>query len=127
MNADGLMPDRANRHGGNGYARSERVRSAHSSVGERHRREFNRECLPTPEDYFREHGLKLIGHGEWRSAVCPFHEDTRPSLRVHIGTGGFRCMACGAHGGDVLAFHMQRHGLSFLAAARALGALESTP
>ena len=33
-------------------------------------------------------------------------------------------MTCGAKGGDVLAFHMQRHGLRFIEAARALGAWE---
>jgi hypothetical protein len=46
-----------------------------------------------------------------------------PSLRKRIETGAFYCMVCGAHGGDVLAFHMQRHGrLRFIDAARALGA-----
>jgi hypothetical protein len=34
-------------------------------------------------------------------------------------------MACNAHGGDVLAFHQQLHGLDFAAAARALGAWRS--
>jgi hypothetical protein len=33
-------------------------------------------------------------------------------------------MACCAKGGDVLAFHMQRYGLSFIDAAKALGAWE---
>ena len=85
---------------------------------------FKRDRLPNPADYYREQGLKLIGGGTWRSAVCPFHDDTRPSLRVRLDTGGFRCMACGAHGGDVLAFHMQRYGLVFIDAAKALGAWE---
>jgi hypothetical protein len=31
-------------------------------------------------------------------------------------------MACGAKGGDVLAFHMQLNGLGFIAAAKSLGA-----
>jgi DNA primase len=83
---------------------------------------FRRDELPIPADYYREQGLQLKGRGEWKSAVCPFHEDTNPSLRVRIDSGGFRCMACGAHGGDVLAFHMQRHHLPFVKAAKALGA-----
>jgi hypothetical protein len=86
---------------------------------------FKRDRLPNPADYYRAQGLKPIGGGEWRSAVCPFHDDTRPSLRVRLDTGGFRCMVCGAHGGDVLAFHMKRHGLAFIEAAKALGAWES--
>ena len=31
-------------------------------------------------------------------------------------------MACGTHGGDVLAYHMQRYALGFVEAARELGA-----
>jgi len=66
----------------------------------------------------------LTGRGEWRDALCPFHNDTRPSLRLRTDTGAFRCMVCGAHGGDVLAFHMQWYGLRFIEAAKALGAWE---
>lgn len=83
---------------------------------------FRREALPVPAEYFRAQGLNLTGRGEWKSARCPFHDDTNPSLRVRLDSGGFRCMVCGAHGGDVLAFHMQRHKLNFTEAARALGA-----
>lgn len=83
---------------------------------------FRRDLLPHPARYYREHGVRLIGGGEWRSAICPFHDDTRPSLRVRLDSGGFRCMVCGAKGGDVLAFHMQRYGLRFIDAAKALGA-----
>ena len=83
---------------------------------------FDRARLPHPSEYFTQQGLKLIGGGEWKNTICPFHADTKPSLRVRLDTGGFRCMVCGAHGGDVLAFHQQRHGLTFKAAAQQLGA-----
>ena len=83
---------------------------------------FNKAALPPPADYFAQQGLRLAGGGEWKDAICPFHEDTKPSLRVRLDTGGFRCMVCGAHGGDVLAFHQLRHGLSFKQAAQQLGA-----
>ena len=83
---------------------------------------FKRDRLPNPAEYYLEQGLKLTGGGEWKSAVCPFHNDSKPSLRVRLESGAFRCMVCGAHGGDLLAFHMQRHGLRFIEAARALGA-----
>ncbi|SEA50561.1 CHC2 zinc finger domain-containing protein [Nitrosospira multiformis] len=86
---------------------------------------FRRNLLPTPFQYYKGQGLKFIGGGEWKSACCPFHDDKRPSLRVRLDTGGFRCMACGAYGGDVLAFHMQRHRLSFVEAAKQLGAWEA--
>lgn len=83
---------------------------------------FDRTRLPSPADYFAQQGLKLTGGGEWKNGICPFHEDRKPSLRVRLDTGGFKCMVCGAHGGDVLAFHQQRHGLSFKQAAQQLGA-----
>lgn len=85
---------------------------------------FARDLLPSPVEYFTSQGLKLTGGGEWKSALCPFHEDSKPSLRLRLDTGAFRCMACGAHGGDVLAFHMKRHGLSFMQAAKEIGAWE---
>lgn len=87
---------------------------------------FRRDRLPNPVAYYEEQGLNLRGGGEWKSAVCPFHKDTTPSLRVRIETGAFRCMVCGAHGGDMLAFHMRRYGLRFIEAARALGAWEES-
>ncbi len=84
---------------------------------------FDRSHLPVALAYFTERErLRLFGRGVWRSARCPFHEDTQPSLRVNVEVGAFRCMACGAKGGDVVAFHMQRHGLRFVDAAKALGA-----
>lgn len=85
---------------------------------------FKRNLLPVPADYYHEQGLKLLGGSEWKNALCPFHDDSKPSLRVRLDTGGFRCMVCGAKGGDVLAFHMQRHGLRFIEAAKSLGAWE---
>jgi DNA primase len=83
---------------------------------------FARELLPAPADYFDRFGPRLKGRGTWRDAVCPFHDDTRPSLRINVERGYWRCMACGARGGDVLAFHKQRTGLGFADAARELGA-----
>lgn len=86
---------------------------------------FNRDLLPRPGQYYLKQGLKLKGGGEWKSALCPFHPDKKPSLRVRLDSGGFRCMTCGVHGGDVLAFHMQRHKLDFIKAAYELGAMEN--
>jgi len=86
---------------------------------------LNRDLLPTTSDFFQKEGIKLLGAGGWRDAVCPFHKDTNPSMRVFFETGAFRCMACGAKGGDMLAFYMLRHGLGFVDAAKALGAWEA--
>jgi hypothetical protein len=83
---------------------------------------FDRERLPDPAHYYGRELPSLHGRGVWRDALCPFHEDSRPSLRVNVQTGGFVCFACGAKGGDVLSFHMRKHGLSFVDACKALGA-----
>ena len=43
-------------------------------------------------------------------------------MRIKVGSGAFVCMACGARGGDVLAYHMAAHGLDFVEAAKQLNA-----
>jgi hypothetical protein len=88
--------------------------------------QYCRESLPAPDAYYLSQGMRLKGCGEWRTALCPFHNDHNPSLRINLASGGFICMACGAHGGDVLEFHRKRHDMTFLEAVRALGAWEAT-
>lgn len=86
---------------------------------------LNRDLLPSPAAFYAGEGIALVGAGAWRSALCPFHKDTNPSMRVFAETGAFRCMSCGARGRDVLAFYMLRHGVRFIDAAKALGAWEA--
>lgn len=88
----------------------------------KHAGKFVRTALPPTIPYLVTQGITLKGTGAWRDAVCPFHSDKDPSLRVNIERGSYRCMACGARGGDVLAFHMHRHGLGFIEAAKQLNA-----
>lgn len=83
---------------------------------------FDRTALPEATSYFASQGVKLHGHGSWRTASCPFHGGS-DSMRVNIDKGCWVCMACGAKGGDVLSFHMQHHGMTFVEAARDLGVL----
>jgi hypothetical protein len=82
---------------------------------------FVRDLLPESTAYFEAEGLRLSQRGKWRTTECRFHGGS-DSMRVNIATGGWCCMACGAKGGDVLAYHMQLHGLEFIEAARQLGA-----
>src|SRR5690242_12491398 len=91
----------------------------HDGARSSRRSYFRHDQLPSAKSYFEAQGLKVNGGGEWKSAICPFHKDTKPSLRLRLDTGSFRCMVCGTHGGDVLAFHMQRYGLGFVEAAKA--------
>ena len=83
---------------------------------------FDKSRLPSPASYYATEGVSLKGSGAWRDAMCPFHPDTKPSLRVRLDSGAFRCMSCGAHGGDVVAFHMRLYDLNFKVAVMALGA-----
>ncbi len=83
---------------------------------------LDKDNLPPAITYYEGQDLKLIGSGAWRNAICPFHEDTKPSLRVHPLSGAFACMACGAKGGDVLAFHQLKYSMRFIDACKALGA-----
>ena len=48
-------------------------------------------------------GLNVSRH----KSLCPFHEDSHPSLTFHVAKNSFRCFACGAHGGVIdLAMHV---------------------
>ena len=86
---------------------------------------FERDRLPDPVSYYEAVGLKLTGprSSKWRTTECKFHGGS-DSMRVNVATGAFRCMNCGARGGDVLAYHMAESGLEFVEAAKALGAWE---
>ena len=99
-----------------------------SFEGQRTAKRFglNRALLPTPVEYYRDHcGMKLTGSNEWRSTLCVFHDDSQPSLRINTKGGAFKCMVCEVKGGDVIAFHMAKHGLSFIEACKALGAWDA--
>ena len=51
--------------------------------------------------------INVTPAGKVFKAVCPFHNDTRPSLDVDPQRQRYRCWSCGAHG-DVFAF-VQNH------------------
>lgn len=89
---------------------------------------FIKQNLPSPQAYFEGQGLVLQPGGKrWRTTRCEFHGGS-DAMRVHLGTGAWVCMAgCGARGGDVLAYHMAAHCLSFVEAAKALGAWQEHP
>lgn len=50
----------------------------------------------------RRLGIETERRGSQLSALCPFHQDTRPSLRFFPADNGspehFHCFSCGAHG-----------------------------
>ena len=60
---------------------------------------------------FYERYLDLKKVGKEHRAVCPFHDDTDPSVSVNGETGQFYCFGCKA-GGDIFTFYAKLHGLS---------------
>ena len=48
-------------------------------------------------------GLRVQKH----KALCPFHDDSRPSLTFNVSKNTFKCYVCNAHGGVIdLAMHV---------------------
>ena len=45
-------------------------------------------------------------------ALCPFHEESKPSFSVKPSEQYFKCFGCGA-GGDVIKFLQLKEGMSF--------------
>ncbi|MBI5325482.1 MAG: DNA primase [Ignavibacteriae bacterium] len=54
----------------------------------------------------RRKGRSFVG-------LCPFHNDTHPSMNVNPDLGIYKCFSCGA-GGDVISFLINYHRLSYL-------------
>ena len=54
-----------------------------------------------------------------RTAVCPFHPDTHPSLSISEAKGLFHCFVCGV-GGDTFTFVMKAESVSFPEAVKIL-------
>ena len=86
---------------------------------------LNRRSLPTPLQYLTERGLlKGKQRGQWAAIRCPVHKqgtEDHPSMRVSVADGHYRCFACGAKGGDIVALHRLITGLGFRDAVADLG------
>jgi CHC2 zinc finger len=84
---------------------------------------FDRNRMQPVADYYQPiFGDLRFNASGWAQVRCVFHEDGHASLSIHRQRGAFRCFACNARGGDVLAFEILRSGVDFKSAARALGA-----
>lgn len=45
-------------------------------------------------------------------ALCPFHKEKTPSMKIYDGQGGYHCFGCGKSG-DVIGFVMDMDGATF--------------
>ena len=70
--------------------------------------------------------LSLMKKGSGYISVCPFHNDTNPSLRVHTEKQIYKCFACGA-GGNVYTFLMEYDHKTFPEAVRELAEKYNIP
>ena len=61
--------------------------------------------------------------GKWASIKCPVHKagnEAHQSMRVNLQDGHYRCMVCGARGGDLIALHRLLTGARFTEAVQEL-------
>ena len=63
--------------------------------------------------------LNLTPQGRNFVALCPFHDDTKPSLTINPERQTWKCWPCDS-GGDVFSFVMQRENVDFPGAMRIL-------
>lgn len=73
------------------------------------------------EDVAQRLGIETERRGARTRALCPFHQDTRPSLNLIPADGNlqahYHCFACGAHG-NAIDLVKQVEGLEFLPAVQ---------
>ncbi len=65
--------------------------------------------------------LAIHPAGKIYKAICPFHDDSRPSLDIDPGRQRYKCWSCGAHG-DVFSFVMHMEKVGFREARAILAA-----
>jgi DNA primase len=58
--------------------------------------------------------------------VCPFHNDTKPSMSISDSKGVYKCFACGA-AGDGIKFVQDLRNLDFIEAVKDIAAQLSIP
>lgn len=94
-----------------------------NSTGNKYKRKFDRALLPAPALYYRKQFPGLKTKSETMKVNCCFHKpDANPSLIISMINGHFKCLACGAKGHDLIAFHMQRYQITFPQAVTYFGA-----
>ena len=63
--------------------------------------------------------IRLRRQGRIYVGLCPWHDDSRPSLQVNPDRQSWKCWVCNI-GGDVFSFVMKREGVDFPEALRML-------
>ncbi len=82
---------------------------------------FDRLRLPSPASYYLMQFPGINTNHKFVKVLCPFHEDTRPSLSINLEEGWYKCHACGVGGGGIIKFHMARFNLTSKQSINELG------
>jgi DNA primase len=80
----------------------------------------------TPVSMVISNYMTLNKRGATLEGICPFHADTKPSLKVNDAKGMYKCFACGA-GGDAITFVKEFKRLEFVDALREIAGLLGLP
>lgn len=85
---------------------------------------FSKENLPPPKKVLELLNIRYLARGgDWIQVFCPFHangQERNSSLSMHTQSGHYKCHACGAKGGDVIAFYRAITGCGFREALKDL-------
>ena len=71
----------------------------------------------TPISSIIQNYIAINRKGQNYEAVCPFHSDSHPSLKINDNKGIYKCFACGA-AGDGIKFVQDKLNLSFIDAIK---------
>lgn len=100
------------------HTTSNKINSKTSSGKNQYRNSY--EWLPSPFFYYKTIFPYINNGKEWINVRCCFHKEKNPSLSLNLISGGFYCHACGAKGGNLIAFDMLRNGTSYKDSAERL-------
>lgn len=73
-----------------------------------------------------ERYVTLVRRGSSVTALCPFHNDTKPSMNVSDDKGMFKCFACG-QGGDAITFVKELKKLTYIEALKEISGILGIP
>ncbi len=62
--------------------------------------------------------LKITKNGSGYEAICPFHDDHDPSLKINPARGIYKCFVCNEYGTDAINIVMKVKGVQFPEAVR---------
>jgi len=101
-----------NNHSRGGYNCNTQTKTS-TKGGHRQKINFDHLHLPSPASYYSVQFPGISTNRKLVKVICPFHDDTRPSLSINLEEGWYKCHACGEGGGGIIKFHMARYSLSY--------------